>query len=238
MTAVKAIGYARVSTDKQVESGLSLDDQDRRIRARAVADGCELVDVLVDDGYSASSLDRPAMQELLRMVKRRQVGAILVTRLDRLTRSLRDFSELLDLFEKQNVALVSMGEGVDTSCAVGKMVLNVIMSVLQWHREEIAEKTAAIMRHKRARGEKTGGRVPFGYDTQIVGQRPDGTPVKGLMENSGEQEILAWMRGRRAEGWSLQKIADDLNRRGVMTKEGSLWRRQYLHRILKGSVNG
>jgi site-specific DNA recombinase len=233
---MKAIGYARVSTDKQAESGCSLDDQQDRIKARCVADKLELVDVIVDDGYTSSTLDRPGMARLLQMVRRKQVQCVVITKLDRLTRSVRDFQVLLDLFERYGVSIVSMGESVDTSCAVGKMVLNVIMSVLQWHREEISEKTAAVLHHKRSKGEKTGGRVPFGYDVQVVSTKLDGTPVKGLMENETEQKVLAWMRDKKAAGWSLQKIADDLNKRGVTTKEGSAWRRQYLHRILKSEA--
>lgn len=230
----RAICYARVSTDKQADGGVSLEDQVERTQARVKADAFTLVDAVVDDGYSASSLDRPGIQQVLRLVRKRQIDVIVVTKLDRLTRSVRDFADLLELFEKQGISLVSLGEGVDTSSAIGRMVLNVMMSICQWFREEIAEKTATALAHKKRKGEKVGGRVPFGFDVVERGSRPNGTSIKVLVRNEAEQAVLDEMFRLRAQGLSFSQIAEALNRRKITTKEGSLWVRQYIHRVMAG----
>ena len=95
-----AIGYARVSTTDQAETGESLELQQRKIRAAAEIGDYELVDVLVDAGESAKSLHRPSAARLLDLVKARKVDAVIVHKLDRLTRSVRDLADLLDLFDR------------------------------------------------------------------------------------------------------------------------------------------
>lgn len=234
-TVKRAIGYARVSTDKQADNGVSLPDQERRIRARAIADEVELVDLVIDDGYSGKDLERPGMQRVLEMVRTRQVDTLIVTKLDRLTRSVRDFQDLLDITEKAGVSIVSMGEGMDTGCAVGRMILNVMAVVTQWLREDIAEKTSAAMRHKRAVGEKTGGKIPYGYGVEIRGYRPNGRPIKGLVRNEAEQAVIAEVRRQRDQGLSLEQIAFALNGSGLRTREGGMWKRQYVWRILNAA---
>jgi len=96
---VKAIGYVRVSTDKQADTGGSLEAQAERIRAMAVVQGAELVEMIVDGGESAKDLKRPGMQKLLSAVEAKQAQAVIVAKLDRLTRSVKDLGELLERFE-------------------------------------------------------------------------------------------------------------------------------------------
>ena len=91
---MRAIGYVRVSTDKQSEKGISLGAQTDKIRAMAVVHGAELMEVVQDGGESAKSLNRPGVQRVLAMVERRAVQAVIVAKLDRLTRSVKDLCEL------------------------------------------------------------------------------------------------------------------------------------------------
>jgi DNA invertase Pin-like site-specific DNA recombinase len=91
---MRAIGYCRVSTDKQSEKGVSLEAQTEKIRAMAVVHGFELIEV-VEDGESGKSLNRSGMQRVLEMVRRREVEAVIIAKLDRLTRSVKDLCELL-----------------------------------------------------------------------------------------------------------------------------------------------
>src|SRR5437016_6167738 len=105
---MRAISYVRVSTDKQAEHGVSLEAQEAKIRAMAVVHGAELLESIVDGGESAKSLQRPGMQRLLALVDKREVDAVIVAKLDRLTRSVKDLCSLLELFEKKNVALISV----------------------------------------------------------------------------------------------------------------------------------
>src|SRR5229473_2860839 len=109
-----AIGYARVSTDRQADQGVSLDAQTMRIRAMATVQSAELVDVIVDGGESAKSMNRPGVRRVLAMVEAGKIDTVIVAKLDRLTRSVKDLCELLEHFERKGVALVSVAESLDT----------------------------------------------------------------------------------------------------------------------------
>ena len=123
---MKTVGYVRVSTDKQADQGVSLDAQAEKIRAMAVVHGADLVDIIVDGGESAKSLKRPGMAKLLAMVDAGKVQTVIIAKLDRLTRSVRDLCELLERFERRGVALVSVAESLDTGSAAGRLVLNIM----------------------------------------------------------------------------------------------------------------
>src|ERR1043166_7218669 len=157
-----AIGYARVSTDKQADQGVSIEAQTARVRAMATVQGAELLEVIVDAGQSAKNMDRPGLQRLLQLVNDGRVKAVIVSKLDRLTRSVRDLGDLLDLFEKKGVALVSVLELLDTSSASGRLVLRIMASVSEWEREAIGERTREALRHKRAQGERVGN-IHYGF---------------------------------------------------------------------------
>ena len=93
---MKTVGYVRVSTDKQADQGVSLDAQAEKIRAMALLHDRELVDLIVDGGESAKSLKRPGMTKLLSMVDAGKVQTVIIAKLDRLTRSVKDLCELLE----------------------------------------------------------------------------------------------------------------------------------------------
>jgi site-specific DNA recombinase len=156
---MRAIGYARVSTDKQADGGVSLEAQQEKIRAMAVVQGAELLDVIVDAGQSAKSLDRPGMERLRALVEARRVDAVIIAKLDRLTRSVKDLALLLERLQRRGVALVSVAESLDTNTAAGRLVLNIMMSVSQWEREAIGERTRDAMAHMKATGRRTAPRL-------------------------------------------------------------------------------
>src|SRR4051812_11558508 len=157
-----AIGYARVSTDRQADRGISLDAQTARIRAMATIQQADLLDVVVDGGESAKSMNRPGLQRVLDLVGERKVDAVIVAMLDRLTRSVKDLCALLELFEKRRVALVSVAESLDTGSAAGRMVITIMGAVSQWEREAIGERTREVLAHKRRNGERVGN-IHYGY---------------------------------------------------------------------------
>src|SRR5579872_6644910 len=103
---MKTLGYVRVSTDRQADQGVSLEAQEAKIRAMATVQGVELHEVIVDGGESAKSLNRPGMERLLSMVNAGEVKAVIIAKLDRLTRSVKDLCSLLELFERRKVSLV------------------------------------------------------------------------------------------------------------------------------------
>src|SRR5580658_8793353 len=147
---MQAIGYVRVSTEKQVDFGVSLEAQAEKVRAMAVVQGAELADVIVDAGESAKSLNRPGMARLMSLVDAGAVDAVIIAKLDRLTRSMKDLAELLERFTRRGVSLVSVAEAHYTRSAAGRLVLKIMISVSQWEREAIGERTRDAMGHKRA----------------------------------------------------------------------------------------
>jgi site-specific DNA recombinase len=137
------------STDKQADKGVFLDAQAEKIRATAVVHGARLLDMVQDGGESAKTLNRPGLQRVLKLVDQRQAQAVIVAKLDRLTRSVKDLCELLELFERRGVALISVAESLDTSSASGRPVMNIMAAVSQWEREAIGERTRDALQHKR-----------------------------------------------------------------------------------------
>ena len=154
-----AVGYTRVSTSLQALEGLSLATQDERLNAWATTKGISLERIVSDEGISGGTLDRPGLNSILDDLD--SIDALVITQLDRLTRSVRDLGHLLEVFEQHEVSLVSLGEGVDATSAGGRLILNILMSVSEWQRLDVSEKTAAVLRSKQTRGEHV-GRVPFG----------------------------------------------------------------------------
>ena len=221
---MRAIGYVRVSTEKQADLGVSLAVQTEKIRAMAVVQDAALVGVLVDAGESARSLHRPGMARLLALVDSGAVDAVIIAKLDRLTRSVADLAELLRRFERRGVSLVSVADSLDTRSAAGRLVLNIMVSVSQWEREAIGERTRDAMRHKRAKGERV-GTVPFGHRLAADGVR--------LEIDDVEQGILSRIRDLSAEGLTTRQIAAELNRQGLTTRRGTAWRFQYVAHILR-----
>src|SRR4051794_23845521 len=120
---MRAIGYVRVSTDKQADGGASLEAQTAKVHAMAVVQGVELVELIEDAGESAKSLDRPGMERLLKLVDGKAIQVVIIAKLDRITRSVADLAELLKRFERRGVALVSVADNLDTSTAAGRLVL-------------------------------------------------------------------------------------------------------------------
>jgi DNA invertase Pin-like site-specific DNA recombinase len=149
----RTVAYVRVSTDKQADHGVSLDAQRAKIAAYAQLYELDIVEVVVDSGASAKTLDRDGLQRALGMLCAGRADALLVVKLDRLTRSVCDLGHLVEeYFASGRWALLSVGEQVDTRTAAGRLVLNVLASVAQWEREATGERTSAAMRYKAASG--------------------------------------------------------------------------------------
>jgi site-specific DNA recombinase len=222
---VTALGYIRVSTNKQIE-GCSLEAQRERIQAMAVVQQANLLEIVCDAGESAKSLNRPGVERVLAFVNSGQVDTVIVAKLDRLTRSVRDLADLLAIFQRRGVSLVSVAESLDTGSASGRLVLNIMVSVSQWEREAIGERTRDALELKRSRRE-TLGNPPFGSCLAADG--------KHLEPNRAEQSVLKRILQLRQEGMSLRAIAAELNRRRLTTRRGSQWRMEYVARLLKAA---
>ena len=225
----RTAAYIRVSTDKQAEHGVSLDAQRAKVEAYASLYDLELVAVLVDAGVSAKSLNRPALSEALSLLESGEAEALLVVKLDRLTRSVKDLGTLVErYFARTNgPALMSVSEQIDTRPAAGRLVLNVLASVAQWEREATGERTSAALAHKKANGEYTGGRIPYGYRLAADGVH--------LEPDEDEQAVIEDVKELRRAGLSLRAIAATLERQGYRTRKGGSWAPTQIKRIAEGA---
>jgi DNA invertase Pin-like site-specific DNA recombinase len=218
-----AIGYVRVSSDRQADQGFSLEAQSARIRAMATVQSADLIEVVVDGGESAKSMNRPGLRRVLALVETGAVHAVVVAKLDRLTRSVKDLCELLELFERKSVALVSVAESLDTGSAAGRLVITIMGAVSQWEREAIGERTRDVLRHKRSQGERVGN-IHYGYRL--------GADRKHVEPDPAEQAVLVTIRDLRARHRSLREIAMVLNDIGARTRRGTVWRHEYVKNVI------
>ena len=207
----RAIGYVRVSTSRQADEGVSLDAQRAKIEAYAALYNLEVIEVIVDAGLSASTLDRPGLTRALSLLRAGKADCLIVTKLDRLTRSIRD---LCDLVEKhfQRAALLSVEESIDTRSANGRMILNILTTIAQWEREAIGERTSTALQYKASQNEFTGGKVPYGFKIAADGIH--------LEEHEGEQAVLVEARALRDAGLPLRVVAIALDRAGLRSRAG------------------
>lgn len=146
-TVTIAIGYIRVSTTEQADSGLSLEAQRTRIEAYCAANGWELLSIFADAGVSAKTLDRLTLLNALKALK---PGSVLIgLKLDRLPWSVRDLTTLLSMIEEKGAEWACVQERFNTTTATGRLMLNLIVERSQWEREITAERTSAALSAKR-----------------------------------------------------------------------------------------
>lgn len=156
--------YCRVSTDEQVEHGFSIENQKERLEAFCVSQGWTDYRFYIDDGYSGTNMDRPALKRMIRHVENGQIDTVVVYKLDRLGRKQKDVLFLLeDVFDRNNVAFKSATEPFDTSTPLGKAMLGILAVFAQLERDTIVERVTSGRRQRVRRGLWYGGRVPFGY---------------------------------------------------------------------------
>lgn len=195
------IGYLRVSTEEQANSGLGLEAQRDTIQRYADTHGWEIV-WYEDAGLSAKSLNRPQLQAALSRLqthpRARDVDGIVVARLDRLSRSVVDFASVLELARARQWALVAIDLGVDTSTPTGELVANLMMSVAQWERRVISERTSAAMQAAKRQGRHMGR-------------------VSTLPHSTGDR-LLALRAAH-----TLAQTAALLNAEGLTTATGETW---------------
>src|SRR5882724_7279381 len=212
MAATRTVVYCRVSTDKQADRGVSLDAQQAKAKAYAELYDLDIVEVVIDAGASAKTLDRPGLKRALDLLKAGKAEALLVVKLDRLTRSVADLGRLVErYFAPGKAALLSVGEQIDTRSAGGRLVLNVLGAVSQWEREAVGERTATAMQHKARQGEYTGGWAPYGRRVA-----PDGA----MLEADPQEEAARAVARQLRAGRSLRGIAAQLHQRGIRSRTG------------------
>lgn len=225
---MKTVGYIRVSTDEQVNDGVSLDNQRKRIEAFCIAKDWELVNIYEDAGKSGKDLNRDGVKKLIKDSGKGIFNAVVVYKVDRITRRQRDLWHLIDdVFEPDGIGFVSVNEPFDTTSAIGKACLGMIGVFAQLERDLIAERTKDALKYKKEKGDYL-GTVPLGYD--IV----DGE----LQEREDELAVVKYAKKLRTGGYSLGKIAVTFNGEGVPTKRGGKWYRSTVRYLLNNELYG
>jgi len=218
----KAVAYTRVSTQEQAVNGSSLEAQRNRLNALAGSSERTISEVYSDDGFSAGSLRRPALQRLLADVRSGAISAVYVAKLDRLSRSLRDLLELVHLFESHDVALVSASESLDSSTAAGRMLVHLLGTFAEFERGRISERICDVLSDKRRRRKIYSRRTPFGYRRE----------QDRLVADPAQQRALETMKRMHSEGASLRQIASHLNRLGITSNSGKQFSAQTVKDVL------
>ncbi len=225
MITKTAIGYLRVSTEGQATEGISLVAQRAKIEAWCQVNDIELSGIYVDAGVSGKRADnRPQLQTALEEVCRTR-GVLVVYSLSRLARSTKDTIQIAERLGKASCDLVSLSEKIDTTSAAGKMIFQMLAVLAEFERNQISERTRAVLQHKRSQGRRV-GQIPFGYTLADDGE--------SLIQNESEQRVIALLDQLRSDGLSYSRIAAELNQRAVPTKEeGGRWGATTVMRILK-----
>jgi site-specific DNA recombinase len=234
-----------VYTRKSVTDGLdqafnSLDAQRQAIEAYVTSQaglGWTAIPTRYDDGgFSGANTERPAFQALLRDIEDGQVDVVAVYKIDRLSRSLRDFAKLIDLFEKRSVTFVSVTQQFSTANSMGRLTLNILMSFAEFEREVIGERIRDKMQATRRRGMWTGGRPVLGYD--VVDKK--------LVVNADEALQVRETFRLFLQHTSLRTTVAELKRRGwrnktfttteAKTAQGGPFTNTTLHALLTNSI--
>lgn len=199
-----ALLYARVSTQLQVNDGVSLDVQERQLQQAAELAGFTDIELVREEGRSGKSISgRPALTETLKRLDAGEAQALFVTRIDRLARSTQDFLSIVDRANKNGWRLVMLDLNLDTSSYQGRFVVTIMSALAEMERGIIAERQRDVHKDRRARG------IVWGVDMGPKNKTPE--------------EIKQRVLSERASGASFKTIADGLNRDEIPTQNLRKW---------------
>jgi site-specific DNA recombinase len=219
MKAGKALLYARVSTQLQVNDGVSLDVQERQMITAAEFHGFAEWELVREEGRSGKSITgRPALMESLQRLKSKEVDALIVTRIDRLARSTTDFLDIVDRANKEGWRLIMLDLNLDTSTYQGRFVVTVMSALAEMERGIIAARQKDVHKDRRDRG------IVWGVD---MGPK-DKTSI----------DIKKRIMVERLGGRSYRQIANTLNEEGILTQHGKLWYATTVKNIYDAMMNG
>lgn len=226
----KAVGYIRVSTKKQVKSGLSLSDQEEKIRSYCKFKDLELVKIYTDTAVSGAVpfRDRPEGRNIWN--KNIEFGAVVIAKLDRAFRNTADCITTSETWQKDGIAFHIVDLGIDSTTPLGEFFLVLLAALGKLERNMIHERIEDAIEVKRSRGEKLGGRIPFGFDVKEEAGR------KILVRNDEEAEVVDLMLDLKNQvKYSFYKITKLLNERGIPTKNGNPWKLQTTIDVIRRS---
>ncbi len=231
--------YTRKSTEEGLDQEFnSLDAQREAGEAYIMSqkhEGWTVVAQRYDDGgFSGGNMERPALERLLQDVENRRIDCIVVYKVDRLSRSLLDFSKIMETFDNNGVSFISVTQSFNTTSSMGRLTLNILLSFAQFEREIIGERIRDKVAAAKKKGKFTGGTPPLGYDVD--------SERTALVINPEEAKLVRHIFKRFTEVGSPLAIAQELNKKGLTTKswmtkhgvfrEGKSWNKSHIYRVL------
>jgi len=223
---LKVSTYIRVSTGRQAREGDSLEEQESELKKF-----CEYKNYLVhkmhiERGRSAKDTNRPEYQKLLEEIKEKKINAVVVKKLDRLSRSLLDFEDFMRIAQENDVEFISLKENFDTTNAMGKAMLRIALVFAQLEREQNSERVVDVMTYRAEQGLFNGGTNPFGYD--IVN--------KELLPHKQERKVIELMFNKFIETKSTALVARELNVQGQTNRNGKTWKKNQIDYMLRNPI--
>ena len=219
--------YTRKSSEEGLEQEFnSLDAQREACEAYIASQRSEgwvpVRDRYDDGGISGGTLERPALQRLLADIEEGLIDVVVVYKIDRLSRSLMDFSKLVEVFDRNDVTFVSITQSFNTTTSMGRLTLNILLSFAQFEREVTAERIRDKFAASRAKGIFMGGVPPLGYDVQS----------RKLIVNEAAAANVRYIFQRFSEVGSGTTILRELAQRGITTRQGKPITKGFLYRLL------
>jgi DNA invertase Pin-like site-specific DNA recombinase len=205
----KVSQYIRVSTGRQAREGDSLEEQENELKKYCEYKNYLVHKVHIERGRSAKDTNRPEYQKLLQDIKDRKIKAVLVKKLDRLSRSLLDFEEFMKIAQENYVEFISLKENFDTTTAMGKAMLRVALVFAQLEREQTSERVSDIMIYRAEQGLYNGGGIPYGYD--VIN--------KELVPHKQEKKALELIFNKFLETKSTSAVTKELNLMGIRKRK-------------------
>ena len=220
--------YTRVSTDNQAEKEFSsCEAQEQKIRSFIASQAdWQVFKIYNDAGFSGAILQRPALQELLADLKKEKIDVVLVYKIDRLTRSPKDFYQLIEFFEQAKIDFISITERFDTSTPAGRLLRNIMLTFSQFERELTSERTRDKMLERARKGLCNGGFTPYGYSRQD----------KKLVVNPKEAEEIKSIFETYIETGSLAETYKALKKQEVKSKFGKNFSKTIIAYLLRNPV--
>jgi len=225
---VRAAIYTRVSTDNQAEVEFnSCEAQEAKIRAFISSqENMEICNVYADPGFTGANLDRPALIGLLNDIENNRIDVVLSYKIDRLTRSPKDFYYLIEVFESHNVSFISVTERFDTSTPSGRLLRNIMLTFAQFERELTSERTKDKMLERAKKGLHGGGIPPFGYKNVD----------KKLVIEPKEAEIVRRIFNYYIENTSIFEVYNRLKAEGLHNRQSQLFSKTALSYLLRNII--
>jgi|TARA_X000001036_G_scaffold438944_1_gene488238 site-specific DNA recombinase len=218
--------YIRVSTDRQAKEGDSLEEQESELRKFCDYRNFKIHKVFIERGKSGGNTNRPEYKKLVKDIENGKINAVVVKKLDRLSRSLLDFEQLTVKLNAHDVGFISLRENFDTTTAMGKAMLRVALVFAQLEREQTAERIKDVFAWRAEQGLSNGGTRPFGYDSVS----------SELIPHKQERKVIEFIFKTFLELKSTTLVANECNAMGFKRRSGIFWDKREIHKTLKRPV--